>query len=96
MHLYKFEHRDIVKTLNKAGIPEQELYLHKKGGWVKIEIDRIDSLFEFHRKKVSRLIDGKFTDHYDYRVRLEKTIRSMENWAAVVQSFDEWIKGHYT
>ena len=96
MRLFKYEHRDLVNITREFGYKPEELLFRKKGGWVKVDLEGISDFFEFHRKKVTRLLENQFKDHYQYRAKILGGIVNLESWAQVKMEFREWLSSHQT
>lgn len=88
MQLHLAEHRDLMKCLHKAGVAAG-VRLVKRKGWVFINIQ--GKSFAFHRKKVTRLENGTFTDSHEYYVNYPQAPVKVEGWQQVVERLEEWL-----
>ena len=92
MRLFQSEYRSLLSAASTAGYPEVEVRLWKKSGWVHLQISNRDPIFAFHRKKISRITDGKFMDHYQYIIKVDGKMLPMEDWDQVLLEFKNWLR----
>ena len=92
MRLFQSEHRSLLSAANAIGYPEVEVRLWKKSGWIHIQISSRDPIFAFHRKKISRIIDGKFMDHHQYIIKVNGKMLPMKDWEEVLREFKNWLR----
>jgi phage pi2 protein 07 len=90
MRLHSNEHQDIMELLERAGLADT--LLTKKSGWVHIKLGT--KTFSFHRKKVTRLVDGKFTDSFEYYIGTPKKPQLVNGWNEVVVALQASIENH--
>ncbi len=88
MRLFQNEHDDVTRIL-KAHNLGKEILLTKKKGWIHIKIS--NDVFSYHRKKETRLIQGKFEDDYRYFVEMNREKRELANWEEVCLELEAWI-----
>ena len=88
MQLHLAEHRDLMNCLEKAGVAA-DARLVKRKGWVFITVH--DKSFAFHRKKVTRLELGRFTDGFEYYVNYPQAPVKVEGWQQVIERLEEWL-----
>ena len=88
MQLHLAEHRDLMNCLHKAGVASG-VRLVKRKGWVFIDIGARS--FAFHRKKVTRLANGKFADSNEYYVNHPKVPVKVAGWTQVIEKLEEWL-----
>ena len=91
MRLFKSEYKDLVDRVSAKGLEPEQISIRKKGGWVKIGIPDRTGEFEFHRKKVTEIIDGRFQDHFLYRIKDHHQIKEVSGWKDVIQAFEGWM-----
>ena len=91
MRLFQYEHRDLVNITKEYGFNTDELLFRKKGGWLKVDLGLTQEKFEFHRKKVTRLIDNQFKDHYEYRIRIQGEVIPIHSWSGVKEQYRDWV-----
>ena len=91
MHLNKFEYNGILAAIRREGYQQDKLLFRKKAGWVKIQLEGVGELFQFHRKKVTQIVDGRFKDHYQYRIKVNGVIQSVDSWQNVKAEFETWL-----
>ena len=91
VRLFQYEHRDLIRITQEYGFDTEELLFRKKRGWLKVDLGLSSNNFEFHRKKITRLVDNHFKDHYEYRVKLSGEIISLQSWLEVKELYTDWI-----
>ena len=91
MRLFQYEHRDLVNITKEYGFDTDEFLFRKKGGWLKVDLSITSEKFEFHRKKITRLTDNQFKDHYEYRIRVAGEVIPMNSWFEVKAHYRDWI-----
>ncbi len=89
MQLHQAEHRDIMDRLHQRGLTNSVRFVKRKG-WVFIEMN--GSSFAFHRKKVTRLENGRFTDALEYYTNYPQKPVKVAGWQEVLARFDAWLQ----
>lgn len=89
MRLLDSEQRDIMALLTKAGVAS-DISLTKKNGW--IHINYFSQSFSFHRKKVTRLVEGRFSDSLEYFFGSVRSPLKAENWNAILRELGLWVE----
>ena len=91
MRLFHSEHHSLLSAISAYGYREAEVRLWKKSGWVHLQISNREPIFAFHRKKISRIVKGKFQDYYQYSVRVNNKVLPMKDWDEVLREFDSLL-----
>jgi len=91
MRLLPTEHRDLLSTLESFGLFKGEFGFRKKSGWFRIDIISREESFDFHRKKITTIVNGTFKDGVQYRMRFDKKIHPADNWEDVLNQFKSWL-----
>ncbi len=91
MHLNKFEYNGILAAIRREGYQQDQIHFRKKGGWIKIQLEGITELFQFHRKKITKIVEGRFKDHYQYRIKINGVVRPVDSWHNILSEFDTWL-----
>jgi hypothetical protein len=91
MRLLPAEHQDLLMTLESIGLNKDQFGFRKKAGWFRIELFGRAGTFDFHRKKITTIVDGKFEHGIRYRVRFDKKIHPVVGWEDVLQHFKTWL-----
>lgn len=89
MRLLDSEQRDMMAMLTKAGVA-RDISLTKKNGW--IHINYFSQSFSFHRKKVSRLEGGRFSDSLEYFTGSSRNPTRADNWNHVMNQLRLWVE----
>ena len=88
MRLLAHEHQQILELLlvyNQEGNHQ----LVKRKGWVFVEIN--GQSYSFHRKKMTTLVDGQFTDQLVYYVKDGGEVEKVESFEEVLESMKQWL-----
>jgi len=91
VRLFQSEYKGLLSTTSEEGLEPDLISFRKKGGWVKVGIEKLEGEFEFHRKKISTIQEGRFQDHYQYRIKEKGQIKTLENWEGVLAGLRRWI-----
>lgn len=91
MRLFQYEHRDLVNITKEYGFDTVELLFRKKAGWLKVDLGVTSEIFEFHRKKITHLVENQFQDHYEYRIKIRGEVIYLNSWSEVKAQYREWI-----
>ncbi|WP_339791757.1 hypothetical protein [uncultured Imperialibacter sp.] len=89
MRLLPTEHKDIMNLLKAAGL-EDEILLTKKTGWVHLK--HKGEVFSFHRKKVTKLENGQFSDTVEYYVGSPRNPEKLADWPHVAARLEAWLE----
>lgn len=89
MRLLPSEHTDIMNLLKEAGL-ENDILLTKKTGWVHLKYK--SETFSFHRKKVTKLENGRFVDNVEYYVGSPRMAEKVENWQEITHRLKVWLE----
>ena len=91
MHLSKSEYKAILSSIQQMGFDKNQILFRKKSGWIKIQLEGITELFQFHRKKITKIVEGRFKDHYNYRIKINGVVKSVDSWNNILSEFDIWL-----
>ena len=91
VRLFQSEYKRLLSIICEEGIEPDLISFRKKGGWVKVGVEKLEGEFEFHRKKISTIQEGQFKDHYQYRIKEKGQIKTLENWEGVLAGLRLWI-----
>ncbi len=91
MHLNQTEYKAILSAIQQMGFDKNQILFRKKGGWIKIQLEGITELFQFHRKKITKIVEGRFKDHYQYRIKINGVVRPVDSWHNILSEFDTWL-----
>ncbi len=89
MRLLDSEQRDMMAMLTKAGVA-RDISLTKKNGW--IHINYFSQSFAFHRKKVTRLEGGRFSDSMEYFTGSSRNPTKRDSWNGVLEELQIWVE----
>ncbi|MFY0599230.1 MAG: hypothetical protein JXR03_06130 [Cyclobacteriaceae bacterium] len=92
MKLHPQEFLDISALFDKYDLGDRVSFIKRKG-WVHVIVDALS--IEFHRKKVSSIIDGHFQDSLQYFVRCQGEVTESPDWEGVLTKLDLWIRNNF-
>ena len=90
MRLFEAEYQQFLKTAVSCGIHHERINFIKRKGWVHIKISGYSDSFQFHRKKVTHISDGKFENSFVYLYKTERRNIDAHDWSEVVHGFKNW------
>lgn len=89
MQLHQTEYSDIKELLRRWQMTEAASFVKRKG-WVFIELK--GHSFAFHRKKVTKLENGRFIDSSEYYTNFPQKPAKVDGWPEVIQQMEEWMQ----
>lgn len=75
--------------LKEAGL-ETDILLTKKTGWVHLKYK--SETFSFHRKKVTKLENGRFVDSVEYYTGSPRQAEKVETWQDITLRLKTWLE----
>lgn len=93
MKLHQTQYQDILNALDEFQIEHERLSLVKKKGRIRVQIEGVDSTFEFFRRKSVSLMEEtkewQKSEHYELSVGSNAAL--VADWIEVVNHLKRWL-----
>ncbi|NND34413.1 MAG: hypothetical protein HKN76_17645 [Saprospiraceae bacterium] len=91
MRLLSSEYKDIVAILASYGIQRADFNLHKKRGWIVIDLPDREKSFSYHRRKSVKIVGNHFEELTAYRISFGGDIEELADWKEVTRAVKKWL-----
>ncbi len=94
MKLLKTQYQDIQKVMKEFNIDPEQLSMVTKKGRIKIQIEGIDTFFEFFRR-ISTILtpdDHQWEKIEHYEINIDGKATDLSNWNEVIIKLKNWLQ----